>query len=63
MRRSGRRSAPPLPLTVGRQSKTPRYRQKADPADARPALDDQLAGFQMMTFLVGSSPGAGATLP
>lgn len=23
----------------------------------------QLAGFQMMTFLVGSSPGAGATLP
>jgi hypothetical protein len=32
-------------------------------AGARPVGRDQFAGFQMMTFLVLSSPGAGATFP
>jgi hypothetical protein len=39
-------------------------KEAAGPADcAGPADRRQLTGFQMMTFFVASSPGAGATLP
>ena len=36
---------------------------KPAPRDWRGRWGGQFAGFQMITFFVGSSPGAGATLP
>ena len=53
-----------VPLLVAASALSlPKEKATGPAISAGPAGRCQFAGFQMMTFFVASSPGAGATLP